>query len=54
MDHRETTREEDKAYALLGIFDVQMPLIYGEGRTEAIQATARGSRSGYQAPTDCQ
>ncbi|KAI0018346.1 HET-domain-containing protein [Xylariomycetidae sp. FL0641] len=27
---RETTREEDKAYCLLGIFDVNMPLFYGE------------------------
>ena len=29
--HRETTREEDIAYCLLGIFDVNMPLLYGEG-----------------------
>jgi hypothetical protein len=29
--HRETTREEDIAYCLLGIFDVSMPLLYGEG-----------------------
>ncbi|RYP73656.1 hypothetical protein DL771_003544 [Monosporascus sp. 5C6A] len=28
---RETTREEDTAYCLLGIFDVSMPMIYGEG-----------------------
>jgi hypothetical protein len=28
---RETVREEDKAYSLLGIFNVHMPLIYGEG-----------------------
>jgi hypothetical protein len=28
---RETTRLEDMAYSLLGIFDVNMPLIYGEG-----------------------
>ncbi|KAL7914208.1 heterokaryon incompatibility domain-containing protein [Trichoderma velutinum] len=28
--NRETTREEDLAYCLLGIFDVYMPLIYGE------------------------
>ncbi|KAF4481048.1 Vegetative incompatibility protein HET-E-1 [Colletotrichum fructicola Nara gc5] len=28
---RETTREEDKAYCLLGIFDVNMPMLYGEG-----------------------
>ncbi|KAK5736445.1 hypothetical protein LTR17_007441 [Elasticomyces elasticus] len=29
--HRETTREEDRAYCLLGIFDINMPLLYGEG-----------------------
>ncbi|KAF2092811.1 HET-domain-containing protein, partial [Rhizodiscina lignyota] len=28
---RKTTREEDIAYCLLGLFDVNMPLIYGEG-----------------------
>ncbi|PMD54359.1 putative vegetative incompatibility protein HET-E-1 [Hyaloscypha bicolor E] len=32
---RQTTREEDMAYSLLGIFDVYMPLIYGEGRENA-------------------
>ncbi|TFK83097.1 HET-domain-containing protein [Polyporus arcularius HHB13444] len=29
---RETTRVEDEAYALMGIFGVNMPTIYGEGR----------------------
>lgn len=29
--YRETTRVEDMAYCLLGIFDVNMPLLYGEG-----------------------
>jgi hypothetical protein len=29
---RKTSRIEDMAYALLGIFDVNLPLIYGEGR----------------------
>ncbi|KAK4625419.1 Vegetative incompatibility protein HET-E-1 [Fulvia fulva] len=29
---RITTREEDIAYSLLGIFNVNMPLLYGEGR----------------------
>ncbi|KAI0453858.1 heterokaryon incompatibility protein-domain-containing protein [Xylaria acuta] len=29
---RNTTRVEDEAYCLLGIFDVNIPLIYGEGR----------------------
>ncbi|KAK3631054.1 hypothetical protein LTR56_017078 [Elasticomyces elasticus] len=28
---RQTTRREDMAYSLLGIFDVNMPLLYGEG-----------------------
>ncbi|KAK3400346.1 heterokaryon incompatibility protein-domain-containing protein [Sordaria brevicollis] len=28
---RQTTRIEDRAYSLLGIFDINMPLIYGEG-----------------------
>ncbi|KAK3630486.1 hypothetical protein LTR56_017405 [Elasticomyces elasticus] len=28
---RETSRLEDMAYSLLGIFDVNMPLLYGEG-----------------------
>ncbi len=28
---RETSREEDMAYCLLGIFDINMPLLYGEG-----------------------
>ncbi|PNH44850.1 hypothetical protein VD0004_g2900 [Verticillium dahliae] len=28
---RETTRFEDMAYCLLGIFDIHLPLIYGEG-----------------------
>ncbi|KAI1758629.1 HET-domain-containing protein [Hypoxylon sp. FL1150] len=29
---RETTRVEDMAYCLLGIFDINMPLLYGEGK----------------------
>jgi hypothetical protein len=33
---RETTRKEDWAYCLLGIFGVFMPLNYGEGRDNAI------------------
>ena len=34
-DTRKTTYEEDMVYSLLGIFDVYMPLIYGEGRDNA-------------------
>ena len=29
---RKTTRLEDEAYCLMGIFDVNMPTVYGEGR----------------------
>lgn len=28
---RETTQVEDTAYSLLGLFDINMPLLYGEG-----------------------
>ena len=34
---RETTIEEDQAYCLLGIFDVYLPLIYGEGSENAVR-----------------
>jgi hypothetical protein len=34
---RETTKEEDMAYCLLGIFDVNMPLLYGEGKKAFIR-----------------
>ncbi|KAL9093973.1 MAG: hypothetical protein Q9165_003643 [Trypethelium subeluteriae] len=33
--NRQTKREEDWAYCLLGIFGVSMPLVYGEGRDKA-------------------
>jgi hypothetical protein len=33
---RQTTREEDWAYCLLGIFGVFMSLIYGEGKAHAV------------------
>jgi hypothetical protein len=36
-EDRNTTREEDKAYSLLGIFNVQMPSLYGEGRENAFR-----------------
>ena len=34
---RKTTRVEDMAYSLMGIFDVNMPLLYGEGRNAFIR-----------------
>ncbi|KAL5462753.1 hypothetical protein PMIN06_001446 [Paraphaeosphaeria minitans] len=36
-DNRQTTREEDAAYCLLGIFGIYMPLIYGERKEHAIR-----------------
>ncbi|KAH6898638.1 heterokaryon incompatibility protein-domain-containing protein [Thelonectria olida] len=34
---RETTRAEDIAYCLLGLFDIHMPLLYGEGQKNAFK-----------------
>ena len=36
-EKRETTREEDKAYSLLGVFNIQIPVLYGEGRENAFK-----------------
>ncbi|KAF2806081.1 HET-domain-containing protein [Mytilinidion resinicola] len=41
---RETKREEDAAYSLLGIFDIHIPLIYGEGRKKALKRLHREIR----------
>ncbi|RYC54279.1 hypothetical protein CHU98_g11933 [Xylaria longipes] len=48
--NRQTTREEDMVYSLLGIFGVYLPLNYGEGRQyaqkrlrEEIQKVTKGS-----------
>jgi hypothetical protein len=37
IERRQTKREEDKAYSLLGIFEVHMPVIYGEGEENAFR-----------------
>jgi Heterokaryon incompatibility protein (HET) len=37
VGRRKTTCEEDQAYSLLGIFDISMPVIYGEGREKALR-----------------
>ena len=34
---RRTTRKEDRAYSLLGVFGIYMPLIYGEGEENAFK-----------------
>jgi hypothetical protein len=38
---RQTKREEDWAYSLLGVFEVSMPVVYGEGRTNAVKRLER-------------
>jgi WD40 repeat protein len=38
---RETKREEDLAYSLLGIFDILIPIIYGEGKENAFRRLNR-------------
>ena len=35
--NRYTKEPEDEAYSLLGIFDISMPLLYGEGREKALR-----------------
>jgi hypothetical protein len=37
ISNRDTTVEEDIAYSLFGIFDIHMPLIYGEGAIKALR-----------------
>jgi Heterokaryon incompatibility protein (HET) len=44
---RETTIEEDQAYCLLGIFDVHLPLIYGEGREHAFRRLRKEICTGH-------
>lgn len=44
---RQTTRVEDIAYCLLGIFDVNMPLLYGEGQKAFIGLQEEIMRQNY-------
>ncbi|SPO00792.1 uncharacterized protein DNG_03540 [Cephalotrichum gorgonifer] len=39
--HRNTTRREDVAYCLLGLFDISMPILYGEGAEKAFMRLQR-------------
>ncbi|KAL8648708.1 MAG: hypothetical protein Q9210_004823, partial [Variospora velana] len=41
QEHRETKLKEDEAYSLLGICGVYMPLIYGEGKSNAFKRLRR-------------
>lgn len=37
IQKRSTKRQQDRAYSLLGMFDVYMPLLYGEGEKNAFR-----------------
>jgi hypothetical protein len=44
---RDTRRGEDAAYSLLGIFDIQIPLLYGEGRQKALDRLRKEIKEHY-------
>jgi len=44
--NRQTTREEDSAYCLLGIVDCYLPLIYGEGKKSALKRLRKEMQGG--------
>ena len=44
---RTTTREEDIAYSLLGIFDINMPMLYGEGKKAFLRLQQEIIRDDY-------
>ena len=50
---RKTSREEDAAYSLLGIFSVHMPLIYGEGYNEAMDRLHEGIEKSLEKGAPC-
>ncbi|KAF7547413.1 hypothetical protein G7Z17_g7756 [Cylindrodendrum hubeiense] len=50
---RMTTREEDIAYSLLGIFGVNMPLIYGEGMKAFLRLQEEIMRSAFDPTLLC-
>ena len=49
---RETSREEDAAYSLLGVFEVFLPLIYGEGARRAMIRLRRAIEESFDEPQD--
>jgi hypothetical protein len=56
-EKRKTKRKEDKAYCLLGIFGIYMPLIYGEGDNAFIRLKEeidKASKGKHTIPVDIQ
>jgi hypothetical protein len=52
MTSRQTSEPEDKAYSLLGVFEVQMSLLYGEGEEKAMKRLRKTVESARQSPAD--
>ncbi|KAM7216074.1 HET domain containing protein [Rhypophila decipiens] len=48
-EKRNTTRDEDKAYSLFGIFDVHIPVLYGEGKEKAFKRLQDKFQEDYRA-----
>ncbi|KAJ2998342.1 hypothetical protein NUW58_g359 [Xylaria curta] len=52
--NRETKLAEDRVYSLLGVFDIHMPLIYGEGQEHALRRLRKeleGNQKQQHAPS---
>lgn len=49
-EKRNTTRKEDKAYSLLGIFGICLPLLYGEGQDNAFRRLRKEIDESFQDP----
>jgi ankyrin repeat protein len=49
-ERRDTTKEEDQAYCLLGIFGIHLPLIYGEGKDNALSRLREQIQKREEAP----
>ena len=48
-EKRNTTLQEDKAYSLFGIFDVHIPVLYGEGKEKAFKRLQDKFHEDYRA-----
>ncbi|OWY51406.1 hypothetical protein AALT_g4692 [Alternaria alternata] len=53
-EYRDTAKEEDKAYCLCGIFNVFMPLLYGEGEEKARKRLEKNVRELQDEEMDAQ
>ncbi|KAH6625402.1 heterokaryon incompatibility protein-domain-containing protein [Boeremia exigua] len=50
--NRQKTREEDQCYSLLGLFNVHMSLLYGEGRIKAFRRFHEELKKDQEDPTE--